>query len=95
MLWATRINPQLSAYAMLEEIYNFNHTHMAPPGTRSLVYTDSKMRRSWETHAKDGWYVGMAPKHYRCFRFWIPETQGFCIAQTAKKILHIVQCHIK
>ena len=56
---------------------------MAPPGTRALVYTDPIIRLSWETHSKDGWYVGIAPKHYRCFWFLIPATQGFCNAHTA------------
>jgi hypothetical protein len=69
MLRATRINPKLSAYNMLEGIYNFDRTPMAPPGTKEIIYTDPKMRKSWETHAKDGWYVGIAPNHYRCFRF--------------------------
>ena len=84
ILRATRINPKLSAYAILEGTYNFNNTPMAPPGIRSLVYTDPKMRRSWETHAKDGWYVGPASDHYRCFCFWIPSTQEFCNTQTVK-----------
>lgn len=95
MLRATRINPKLSAYAMLEGPYNFNKTPMAPPGTRALVYTDPKMRRSWETHAKDGWYVGPAPDHYRCFCFWIPSTQGFRNAQTAIFFHHIAKCLMK
>ena len=65
---------------MMEGKYNCNNTPMVPPGTWALVYTDPKMRRIWETHAKYGWYVGIAPKHYRCFWFWIPDTQGFHIA---------------
>ena len=53
------------------------------------------MRRSWETHAKDGWYVGPALDQYRCFRFWIPSTQGFCISQTAKFFHLTVECPMK
>ena len=63
ILRATRINPKLSAYVMIKGTYNFNNTPMAPPGTRALVYTDPKMRGRWETHAKDGWYTGIVPKH--------------------------------
>ena len=36
----TRINPKLSAYAMMEGTYYFNNTPINPPGTRALVYTD-------------------------------------------------------
>ena len=67
MLRTTRINPKLSAYAILEETYNFNNTPMAPPGTRAMVYIDPKMRCSWETLAKDRWYVGTTPDYYRCY----------------------------
>ena len=40
-------------------------------------------RTTWGTHALNGWYVGPAMQHYRCYKFWIPETRGFRIAQTA------------
>ena len=69
MLQATKINTKLSAYAIMEGTYNFNNTPMAPPGTLALVYTDPKIRRRWKMHAKDGWYVGITPGHYRFFGF--------------------------
>ena len=84
LLRTARVNPKLSAYAILEGQFNFNKTPLAPPGTQALVYTAPNKRESWEPHAKDGWYVGPAKLHYRCYRFYMPETRAFRIAQTAK-----------
>ena len=85
LLRASRTNSKLSAYATLEGEFNFDKTPLAPPGTKALVYVDPKQRATWGTHALDGWYVGPAKQHYRCYKFFIPETKGFRIAQTAKK----------
>jgi hypothetical protein len=38
LLCASRINPWLSAYAQVHGAFNFNHTPLAPPGTRVLVH---------------------------------------------------------
>ena len=83
LLRKARCNNKLSAYAVLEGEFNFDKTPLAPPGTRALVFDDPKKRTSWAPHAKDAWYTGPALKHYRCFRFYIPSTKGFTVAQTA------------
>jgi hypothetical protein len=57
---------------------------MAPVGTKALVFLDPKKRTTWQSHAVDAWYVGPAKKHYRCYKFYIPETKGYRIANTAK-----------
>ena len=84
LLRSSRKNPKLSVYALLEGEFNFNKTPLAPPGTKALVFSDSDTRTSWETHAKDAWYVGPALNHYWCFRFWMPKTKAFQIAKTEK-----------
>ena len=84
LLRSSRKNPKLSAYALLKGEFNFNKTPLAPPGTKALVFSDPDTITSWETHAKDAWYVGPALNHYRCFRFWMPKTKAFQIAKTAK-----------
>jgi len=35
-------------------------------------------------HAADGWYIGPIKDHSRCYKFYVPETRGFLITQTAK-----------
>ena len=76
LLRASRRNPKLSAYAILEGEFNFNKTPLAPPGSKALVYEDTKLRTSFAPHAKDAWYIGPAMQHYRCYKFWMPETRG-------------------
>lgn len=41
-----------------------------------------KIHTSWQIHVNYAWYVNPAMDHYRYFKFWTPETQGYCIAQT-------------
>ena len=84
LLSTSRINPKLSAYDYLEGQYNFNNTPLAPPGTKALLYEDPKKRSSWATHATDAYYVSPAMKHYRAYKFYIPETRGYRIRQSAK-----------
>ena len=69
LLRASRQNNKLSAYAILEDEFNFDRTPIAPPGTKVLVYMDPIQRTTWGTHALDGWYVGPAMEHYRCHKF--------------------------
>ena len=76
ILWITRINTKLSAYAVLEGQLNFNKTPLTTPGTKALVYIDHTVISSCGTHAVDAWYTGPAMERYRCFKFWIPKTQG-------------------
>ena len=43
LLRASRRNPKLSAYAILEGEFNFNKTPLASPGSKALVYEDTKL----------------------------------------------------
>ena len=36
----------------------------------------------WAPHGIDGWYLGGAMEHYRCYRVYIPATRAECIAKT-------------
>ena len=84
LLRASRTDTSRSAYEVLEGLFDFNRTPIAPPGTKALVFEAPDKRATWAPHAIDGWYIGPAMKHYRCRRFWIPETRAVRIASTAK-----------
>ena len=84
LLQQSQANSKLSAYAILEGKFNFNKTPLAPPGTKALFFDDPKKRTSWAPHAKDAWFVSPAMKHYLCFKFFVPSSKGFQVAQTAK-----------
>ena len=78
----SRINPQLSAHAQIHGAFDFNRTPLGPPGTRVLVHEKPSVRQSWAPHAVDGWYLGPAMLHYRCFQVWIISTSSLRIADT-------------
>ncbi|KAL7480670.1 hypothetical protein ACHAW6_006341, partial [Cyclotella cf. meneghiniana] len=65
LLRVSRVNPKLSAYAVLEGQFNFDKTPLAPVGTRALILLDPNARKTWQNHALDAWYVGPAKNHYR------------------------------
>ena len=76
LLRISRINPHLSAYAQVHGAFDFNRTPLAPPGTRVLIHEKPSVRKTWSPHAVDGWYLGPAPRHYRCYRVWSTGTNA-------------------
>jgi hypothetical protein len=61
----SRINPQLSAQAHINGAFDFNHTSLAPPGTKVFIHEKPSARGTWAPHAVKGWYLGPAQRHYR------------------------------
>ena len=88
LLRTSRNNPNLSAYAYLFGNFNFSATPMAPPGTRVLVHKKPGTRASWDTRAKEGWYIGRSPEHYRCVKCYLPATRQEVDADTMVFIPH-------
>jgi hypothetical protein len=72
MLRTSRINPKLSAATHIFGQCDFNRAPMVPPGTR----------RTWAPHGQDGWYIGPALEHYRCYTVYITKTRGDRIVET-------------
>ena len=87
MLWNARVKPKLSLYAVLEGQFKFNKTPLAPVGTKALVFLDQKHQKTFNTHAVDAFYVVPAMKHYRNYRFFIPETGGHGV-NTAEQAIY-------
>ena len=42
------------------------------------------VRGTWAPHAIDGWYVGPARQHYRCYTVYIPSTKGTRQSETVE-----------
>lgn len=84
LLRASRRNPKLSAYAILKGEFNFNKSPLVPPGSKELLYKDTKLQTSFAPHAKYAWYIEPAMQYYCCCKFWLPKTGGTRIAKTAK-----------
>ena len=84
MLRTSRTNPKLSAYQALEGTFDFNATPLAPPGTRALIYNPPSVRASWAPRGEDAWYIGPAMNHYRCFKFFVIDSNAYRISASAK-----------
>ena len=82
LLRGSRINPKHSAWSQLFGPYNFNKEPIAPPGIRVLVHVKPENRATWAPHADEGWYIGPANEHYRCYRVYMTETKAERITDT-------------
>jgi hypothetical protein len=82
LMRGSRINPKHSAWSQLFGPYNFNKEPIAPPGIRVLVHVKPENRTTWAAHADEGWYIGPASEHYRCYRVYMTETKAERITDT-------------
>jgi hypothetical protein len=82
MLRTSRVNPKLSAATHIFGQYDFNRAPMAPPGTRIIVHEAPGRRRNWAPHGQDGWYIGPALEHYRCYTVYIAKTRSSRVVET-------------
>jgi hypothetical protein len=71
LLQASCLHPQLLAAAHLNGAFDYNRSPKAPLGTRVILHEKPAQRRSWATHGVEGWYVGHASKHYRCYHIYV------------------------
>jgi hypothetical protein len=84
LLRQSQINPRLSSQAQLNGACNFNKTPLAPPGTRVIIHEQTGVRRTWSVHGTDGWYLGPAPEHYRCYTVYCSKTGSERIIDTVE-----------
>jgi len=76
LLRTCRRNPSISAHAALEGNFNYDTTPLAPPGCKTIIYEPPAQRRTLAPHGVEGWYIGPAVTHYRCYTAYIPKTRG-------------------
>jgi hypothetical protein len=84
MLRTSRINTKLLAATHIFGQYDFNRAPMAPPGTRIIAHKAPSRRRTWAPHGQEGWYIGPALEHYRCYMVSITKTRGDRIVETVE-----------
>ena len=86
LLQKSRCNPNLLAYTYLNGVHDYKKVPLAPPGTKVIIHKPPNTRASWAYHGKQGWYVGPALHHYRCYRCFLPKTGREIITNTVKFI---------
>eukprot|EP00804_Cyclotella_cryptica_P028768 CCRYP_018720-RA/>CCRYP_018720-RA protein AED:0.37 eAED:0.37 QI:0/0/0/1/0/0.25/4/0/1148 len=69
-------NPTLSAWEDLFGPFNFDATPLGPAGCRILIHSKATTRRSWDYRSHEGFYVGPALHHYRCYRVLNKESRS-------------------
>jgi hypothetical protein len=84
ILRTSRINPKLSAATHIFGQYDFNRAPMALPVTRIISHETPGIRRTWAPHGQDGWYIGPALEHYRCYTVYITKTRSHRIVETVE-----------
>jgi hypothetical protein len=84
LLRKSRINPRMSAYAQLNGHFDFNITPLAPPGTRAIAHEKTDQRASWDPPGVDGYYLGPALDHYRCYQVHVTKKNGTRIVDTVE-----------
>jgi hypothetical protein len=82
MLRTSRINTKLSAATHIFGQYDSIRAPMAPPGTRVIAHETPGRRKTWAPHGQDGWYIGPALEHYRCYTVYITTTKSNRIVET-------------
>ena len=88
LLRSARYNPRLSAWHALNGAFDYNSTPLAPPGTKVQVFESPTTRKTWAPHSSNGFYIGPAMQHYRCYKCYIPATRGERIARTVHFLPH-------
>jgi hypothetical protein len=90
-LRGSRINPNLSAWAQVYGLADFNRTPIGPPGHHLLIHDKPLNRKSWDPHALDAWYLGPALDHYRCYRVFPWKTRHERIVDTVTWVPHTLK----
>jgi len=71
-----RDNPSISAYEAVRGPFDLSKHPMAPVGMKVVVHEKPMQRGTWDPHGVEGYYLGPAMEHYRCFRTWISHTNA-------------------
>ena len=76
MLRRHLLNPGLLAYEQVYRIHNFERTPLAPLGCKVQTHDKPHKRLTYDPHSVNGWYLGPAVHHYRCYTCYNIDTGG-------------------
>ena len=60
------IQLNIPAHTMMEGNSEFLKK-LLPPGAKVIVHKTPNRRRTWVHNGVQGWYIGPAVEHYRCY----------------------------
>ena len=82
LLRCSRIDTPIFAWAQLHGTYDFSAHPIAPLGMRIVLHEKPHQRATWTPHGVEGFYLGPALEHYRCYHGWVIKTQRECFVDT-------------
>ena len=76
LLRGSPFSPHVSVWHALRGPFSYTNYPLAPPGMKIVCFESSEKRHSWATHGVDGFYLGPALEHHRCYKVYITETRA-------------------
>ena len=75
--------PAISAWeAYNNSPFNFDATPIGPAGCPVIIHNNPNKRLSWAFRGRDGFYIGPALEHYRCFQAVDSLTKSIIVSDT-------------
>jgi hypothetical protein len=82
-------NPTISAYAGIHGgSHNFRTQPIAPAGIKVVIHDKPSAHASWASHGVEGFYLGPALQHYRCYHVYVPSTSTTRVSDTVQWFPH-------
>ena len=82
------INPAISAYNQIHEIFDFNATPLLIPGIKVCVHDRLAINGSLADKGTEAFYLDHAPNHYQNVVCWVPSTNTFCTSDNVEYFPH-------
>ncbi len=82
LLRQSNASPTTSAYQYVNGAFNYNKMPLAPLGCKVQMHESANRRRTWDSRALSGWYLGTSPEHYRCHIIFCQKTRSERISDT-------------
>ena len=71
-------------------MHDYNAHPIAPPGVIIIIHGKSNIRKAWAPYGVEGWYLGPALGHYRCYRVYTAKTGGERVLDTVQFFPHVI-----
>ena len=85
LLRQSHIAPAMSAWESFNNTpFNFDATPIGPCGCAVIIHNKPSKRQSWAFRGRDGFSIGPALQHYRCFQVVDVLTKALIISDTVE-----------
>ena len=84
LLRPTPLRTATSAWEALFGKFTFDATPMGPAGCKVLIHAKPAVRRSWDFRVHDGYHLGPALSHYRCYRVLTKTSKAVLITDAVR-----------